>query len=223
MEQKKIGIFLKDLRKEKGLTQEQLAEKFNVSNRTVSRWETGANMPDISVLAELSEFYQISIDEIIDGERKTNNVNESINTTIVKVAEYAKEDKKIQYYKMRGIIGSILSGFGFFLIISVLAIFPRDSSWGSVYSIIGAIILSAGAYQLMCKNKYKVIVSFCCFAVLLCCLVFTDYVGVLQGNQVPRFAYEKIWSEDSIIFKAPFYTVVWYDYDTENEYIKVIR
>ncbi len=67
MEQKKIGLFLKELREEKNLTQEALAEKLNVSGRTVSRWETGNNMPDISLLVELSEFYQVSIPEIIDG------------------------------------------------------------------------------------------------------------------------------------------------------------
>ena len=47
MNQIKIGEFLKELRKEKGLTQEQLAEQFNVSRRSVSRWETGNNMPDL--------------------------------------------------------------------------------------------------------------------------------------------------------------------------------
>lgn len=50
MDQVKIGRFLKILRKEKGLTQEQLAEKFNVACRTISRWETGSNMPDLSIL-----------------------------------------------------------------------------------------------------------------------------------------------------------------------------
>ena len=50
MDQIKIGIFLKELRKEKKLTQEQLAEKLNVSGRTVSRWETGSNMPDIGMM-----------------------------------------------------------------------------------------------------------------------------------------------------------------------------
>lgn len=49
MDQKRIGSFLKELRKEKGITQEQVAEKLNVSARTVSRWETGRNMPDISL------------------------------------------------------------------------------------------------------------------------------------------------------------------------------
>ena len=58
MEQQKIGRFLKELRKEKNLTQEQLATKLNVSGRTVSRWETGTTMPDISLLCELAEFYQ---------------------------------------------------------------------------------------------------------------------------------------------------------------------
>ena len=50
MDQKKIGEFLKRLRKEKGLTQEQLAERFYVSSKTVSRWETGSNMPDVGTL-----------------------------------------------------------------------------------------------------------------------------------------------------------------------------
>ena len=50
MDQGKIGSFLRELRKEKSLTQEQLAEKFNVASRTVSRWETGSNMPDLSIL-----------------------------------------------------------------------------------------------------------------------------------------------------------------------------
>lgn len=52
MDQKKTGAFLKELRKKKCLTQEQLAEKFNVSSRTISRWENGCNMPDLDVLME---------------------------------------------------------------------------------------------------------------------------------------------------------------------------
>ena len=58
MDTKKIGQFLKFLRRENGFTQEELAEKLNVSSRTVSRWETGANMPDLSILMEIAELYQ---------------------------------------------------------------------------------------------------------------------------------------------------------------------
>ena len=84
MDQIKIGAFIKELRKEKRLTQEQLAEKLNVSGRTVSRWETGTNMPDISLLTELAEFFDVSIPEIIDGERKSENMKEELKETELK-------------------------------------------------------------------------------------------------------------------------------------------
>ena len=63
MDQIKVGAFLKDLRKEKEITQEQLAEELGVSGRTISRWETGKNMPDISLLVEIAEFFDVSIPE----------------------------------------------------------------------------------------------------------------------------------------------------------------
>ena len=68
MDQVKIGNFLKKLRKEKGITQEQLAEILNVSGRTVSRWETGNNMPDISILVDIeiimiSAFLRLSVEK----------------------------------------------------------------------------------------------------------------------------------------------------------------
>ena len=88
MDQKKVGLFLKTLRKEKNITQEVLAETLNVSSRTVSRWETGSNMPDISLLVELSEFYQVSIPEIINGERKSEKMNQETKDIAIKMAEY---------------------------------------------------------------------------------------------------------------------------------------
>ena len=75
MNQQKIGEFLKHLRNDKGLTQEQLAEHFYVSSRNVSRWETGRNMPDVEMLIELADFYDVEIREIIDGERKSENMD----------------------------------------------------------------------------------------------------------------------------------------------------
>jgi transcriptional regulator with XRE-family HTH domain len=93
MNQKKTGEFLKQMRKEKNLTQEQLAEKFLVSGRTVSRWETGSNMPDLSVLVELADFYDVDIREIIDGERKSENMDKELKDTVLKIAEYSNEDK----------------------------------------------------------------------------------------------------------------------------------
>lgn len=96
MNQRTIGEFLKQLRKSKGLTQEQVAEHFYVSSRTVSRWETGNNMPDLTMLIELADFYEVEIREIIDGERKSEIVENENNETLQKVAEYAVEEKRIQ-------------------------------------------------------------------------------------------------------------------------------
>ena len=88
MNQQKIGEFLKYLRKNKGLTQEQLAEHFCVSSRTVSRWENGNNMPDIDILIELADFYEVDIRELIDGERKSENMDKKTKETVIKAAEY---------------------------------------------------------------------------------------------------------------------------------------
>lgn len=90
MDQKKIGSFLKELRKEKGITQEEFAEKLNVSGRTVSRWETGTNMPDISLLVEIAEIFDVSIPEIINGERKSETVKEEVKETALKLSDYAE-------------------------------------------------------------------------------------------------------------------------------------
>ena len=69
MNQIKIGKFIAALRKEKGMTQEQLGEKLGVTNKTVSRWENGNYMPDVEMLSLLSEEFGVSINELISGER----------------------------------------------------------------------------------------------------------------------------------------------------------
>lgn len=107
MDQKKIGLFLKNLRNEKGITQEQLAEHFHVSNRTVSRWETGTNMPDISLITEIADFYDVDVRELIEGERK--NMNEEIKDVAVKMADYAAAEKG-RLFKLVRIISMIGTG-----------------------------------------------------------------------------------------------------------------
>lgn len=107
MDQKKIGSFLKELRKEKGITQEEFAEKLNISGRTVSRWETGVNMPDISLLVEIAEFFDVSIPEIINGERKSETMNEEVKEVADKLSDYANAEKEtiiknIRIYSIMG-------------------------------------------------------------------------------------------------------------------------
>jgi len=93
MDQIKIGSLLKELRNEHNLSQEQLAERFFVSSRSISRWENGNTMPDISVMIELADFYDIDIRELLSGERKSVKMDENLKETLVMVADYTEEEK----------------------------------------------------------------------------------------------------------------------------------
>lgn len=84
----KTGAFLKELRKQTGLTQEQLAEKFSVSNRTVSRWENGNNLPDLDILIALADYYEVDLRALLDGERKSGKMNCDMEETVCKAVEY---------------------------------------------------------------------------------------------------------------------------------------
>ena len=108
MDQVKIGEFLKELRLEKKLTQSELADKLFVSNKSVSRWERGSNLPDIDILIELSRLYGVGLEEILDGQRK-DMTTDKIESTALKVAELSSDEqrhltKNIQIIFIAGLI-----------------------------------------------------------------------------------------------------------------------
>ena len=123
MDQQKIGAFLRELRTEKKLTQEQLAEKMGVSGRTVSRWENGNNMPDLSIIIELADFYDVDIRELLNGERKSEKMNEDLKETLMMVSEYSEEEKKkLTKQCFTYTIGSVV----FFGILFVILVFQLE-------------------------------------------------------------------------------------------------
>lgn len=162
MDQKKTGSFLRELRKEKQLTQEQLAERFGVTNRSVSRWETGSNMPDLSILVELADFYDVDIRDIIDGERKGEDVNNEEKERLQLVADYAENEKNILLMRLRiiSIVGlvSLVAGL-------VMLVISRDNNlpvydylMGTLMGVaIGALLVavfySTGVLENMRKRK----------------------------------------------------------------------
>lgn len=100
MNTKKVGEFLKELRKENKLTQEQLGEKLGVTNKTVSKWETGNYMPPIEILKLLSELYNVSINEILSGRRLSDGeykekAEENMTSALEKLASREKRWYKI--------------------------------------------------------------------------------------------------------------------------------
>ena len=78
MDQERIGQFIKKIRQDNKLTQKELADKLGVTYQAVSKWENGKNVPDIAILKEMSKMFNINIDEILDGEKKSKKNNEYI-------------------------------------------------------------------------------------------------------------------------------------------------
>ena len=227
MDQIKIGVFLKELRRAKGLTQEQLAEVLNVSSRTVSRWETGSNMPDISMLVEIAVFYDVSIPEIVQGERESETMDKETRETAVAMAKYSQNEVKMRKQK---VVGILMSAFGIFVIVSALSIFPNDSSWGSIYSILGSIFLDIGLYfiikPLVAKRALRILILLGCIALLFGTFTLSDYVAVSQFNQVPRFSYMIIYDSrnpNEVVHKTIFYTAVQKNPGTENEQVFIVK
>ena len=117
MDQTKIGLFIKELRKEKGLTQEELAESLGVSNRSISRWENGVNMPDLSLVIEMAKLFDISIGELLDGEREEDMVDKKTEESLMKAAEYGNNEKLLLSKRLCYIFiaGLIALGINMFL------------------------------------------------------------------------------------------------------------
>ncbi|MDE6292522.1 MAG: helix-turn-helix domain-containing protein, partial [Bacilli bacterium] len=103
MNQEKIGKLIVELRREKNLTQEQLAEKIGVTDKSISRWENGKTMPDISMLSILASELDCTIQELLNGRKMTKEELLDLRETINNLVEYesdrqVKNDRKFNKY-----------------------------------------------------------------------------------------------------------------------------
>ena len=166
MNQEKIGVFISECRKNKKLTQQQLAELLNVSNRAVSKWERGKNLPDASLMLELSKILDISVNELLNGEKilKSEYVDKAENRLIElqkKNNEYEKTLLLLEY--VIGFSSSIT-----FIILIFVASYLNMPVFIRVLLIIAALIIFivgvfyalrieriAGYYECSkCKHKF---------------------------------------------------------------------
>lgn len=94
MDQIKIGKFISECRKEKGYTQVKLAEKLGITNRAVSKWETGKSLPDASVMIELCELLGINVNELLTGEKVSEeNYKRKAEENMVEMVKKNKKSK----------------------------------------------------------------------------------------------------------------------------------
>ena len=166
MDQIKIGKFIAECRKKKNLTQMQLAEKLNITDRAISKWENGKGMPDSSLMLELCDYLKISVNELLSGEvLEMNNYNEKVEKNLLEMVKQKEESDK-RLLTMEIVIGLLISIVFFALIF--IASFVEMEDWLRITLIITGFIpfvimilfairieQKAGYYECQkCHHKY---------------------------------------------------------------------
>lgn len=219
MNQEKIGKFIQKKRHDKKLTQAQLAECLGVSEKSISNWENGRNMPDLSLFKPLCDVLDITINDLINGETiKNNQIKEISEKNILNTIIYSNNT----IIKNKNIISLCIIIFGILIIISALMSFKSESSFGSIYSIVGGIILLAGVNNYIKITKFKrIFLNIILFILYLLFLITIDFLSVNYMGQVPRFSYLKESSDNMIVYKSLFTNVYRINVDELNEYLIV--
>lgn len=146
MNQEKIGSFIAEKRKAKGLTQIEFAEKLGVSNKSVSRWETGKNMPDVSLFLPICDMLEISVNELIIGEHITTQESKKADEVFVETIKAS--NKKLKSAQILIYIFAVLVN-ALFMIAVPLTATPSDAMAVPLSAIIGGTI---SAVLLTCLN-----------------------------------------------------------------------
>ena len=155
MDIQKIGKFLAQLRKECGLTQEQLGEKLGVTNKTVSRWENGNYLPPVEMLQVLSDLYGLTINEILSGQRLSQMdyqqkaeenlkamVSDSLFTLDEKIDFFKRKWKKDHFSE--GICARVL----IFVLLAV-GIFTHEVLWSVAYGVTNVVYFCLERKEMM--------------------------------------------------------------------------
>ena len=166
MDQLKIGAFIAERRKMKSLTQAQLAERLNITDRAVSKWENGRSLPDASIMLELCKILDITVNDLLSGEVVVmENYNKELEKRLLEmVKEKEKADKRL--LKLEVVIGILSAIIGFAPII--FAAYAPLLEWQRVLIIFSGLIPAlvgfscalrieqvAGYYECQhCKHKY---------------------------------------------------------------------
>ena len=133
MDQLKIGKFIAQRRKDQGLTQMQLAEKLNITDRAVSKWETGKAMPDSAIMLELCDVLQITVNDLLNGEIiSMENYNKKMEQQLLEViAQKEASDKQILRL---GVVMLVLSSILYLVLILIPYVLAPEYRWLSFIS-----------------------------------------------------------------------------------------
>lgn len=160
MTQKECGEFIALLRKESNLTQKQLAEKINVTDKAVSRWETGKGYPDVTSLVALSEFFSISVNELLSGKRiSDDSVKEAADENIISVI---KESRKVKFKSLITAVSTYILMCILCFMLGLLLMTPGSEPVTAVISaVVVSIVLCVAGVALTYTQPKKVLHAFC--------------------------------------------------------------
>ena len=218
MNQEKIGKFIAECRKDKKMTQQELAEKLGVTDKSIGNWENGRNMPDLSLFKPLCDELDITINELLSGEKlKKEEYQGKFEENIINTIDYST--KKINI--IRNNLGIVLLVLGIIMSFTAMTMFRSESSWGSIYSVLGGIISLIGVSKLTKKRPYykRVIINFGYLFFYIAILFIIDYTSVVSLKQLPRFCTTKTGNEYVYECDNPLYTVYRVNSNTQNEYV----
>lgn len=142
MNQTKIGKFISTIRKEKGLTQKEIADKLDISDKTVSKWETGKGLPEVSMMLPLCDILGITVNELLCGERLSDTeYKQEAEKKMIDLMTEKKNSKKRIFIEIVVIIISLLSSL---TIIEISAFLEMQDWLRVILLIIGIIVISGG-------------------------------------------------------------------------------
>lgn len=208
MNQKKIGTFIAKTRKNKNLTQQELAELLGVTNRTIINWENGKCMPDYSVLIPLCDALNITIDELLNGKNEQPSKD-----SIELIIEYLDRNRK-NNLKEKQIIGKILLIGGIFVTTFIIFFIPTKYIYikipdPNIFVFLGAILVIIG-FSLI-NNKYifkkRILLNIIFTLSFILFLIAQDTLNIIINNQPPRFYTDGIIAGDDFAYETLFYDV----------------
>lgn len=154
MDQIKIGKFVAECRKKQNLTQAQLAEKLGITDRAVSKWETGKTMPDSSIMLELCDILGISVNDLLNGEViAPDDYARKTAAQLVETLQYKEvlEERLLKLRKLLEIVGSVL-----FIIAGVVFVFDLTQNRWVVFLLFGLMMLSLAFFGICGKVNHVV-------------------------------------------------------------------
>ena len=142
MDQQKIGQFIAEMRKEQGLTQRALAEKLLITDKTVSKWECGNGLPDVSLMMPLCEILQVNVNELLTGKRlHPSEYQKNAEDNLMKLMEEKEHAKRSLWLGIIAVITTLLAGL---TLITIAGYFDLEVWQRIVLIVIAVLTIAAG-------------------------------------------------------------------------------